>query len=298
MIPKFNETMLPILKFISDKKEYHFTEIVEWLYCDFQVTEEEKNLKSSNWAWEFSNKVWWGKSYLKQAWLVDYPKRWYTAITEEWLRILKEWPTEITVNFLKKYDNFVRFITPSKKDTQNIQDTQNIISDELTPDDLIEQGYKKFDYSLKKELLEKLMETNPYYFEKIILLLFREMWYWDFIETPKSWDGGIDGIINQDALGLERIYTQAKRYTQSNVWEKEIRNFIGAMSGDVSRWIFVTTSDFSDSAKEKVRDARNHKIILINGEKLVELMIKYNVWVQKKKIYEIKEIDWDFFLDD
>ncbi len=298
MIPKFNETMLPILKLISDKKEYHFTEIVEWLYWNFQVTEEEKKLKSSNWAWEFSNKVWWGKSYLKQAWLVDYPKRWYTMITEEWLNVLKEWIPEITVNFLKKYDSFVRFITPSKRDTQNIQDTQNIISDELTPEDLIEEGYKKFDYSLKKDLLDKLLETNPYYFEKIILMLFKEMWYWDFIETPKSWDGGIDGIINQDALGIDKIYTQAKLYA---VWNKiggpHISEFIWSMN-EVSKGIFVTTSDFSESAKIRAREARHHKIILINGERLVELMIQYNVWVQKKKIYEIKEVDWDFFIDD
>lgn len=296
MIPKFNETMLPILKFISDKKEYHFTELVEWLYWDFKVTEDEKNLKSSNWAGEFANKVWWGKSYLKQAWLVDYPKRWYMTITEEWLKVLKEWLPEITVNYLKKYESFIKFITPSKKDIQNIQDTQEITSDELTPEDLIEQWYKKFDYSLKKELLEKLMDTNPYYFEKIILLLFKKMGYWDFIETPKSWDGGIDGIINQDTLGLERIYTQAKRYTQGNVWELEIRNFIGAMS-DVTRGIFVTTSDFSESAKIRAKGAIHHKIILINGEKLVELMIKYNVGVQIRDVYEIKEVDWDFFTD-
>lgn len=296
MIPKFNETMLPILKLLWDNNEYRLGDIVENLYEEFDVTDDEKRIKISNGTYKFDNQIWWGKSYLKQAWLIYYPKRWYTKITEEGLKVLSEGLSEITVAYLKKYDNFVKFLTPAKKEIGS-SDTQIVSDDELTPEDLIEEGYKKFDYSLKKDLLDKLLETNPYYFEKIILMLFKEMGYWDFIETPKSGDGGIDGIINQDALGLERIYTQAKRYTKWNVWELEIRNFIWSMN-EVSKGIFVTTSDFSESAKLKAREARHHKIILINWEDLVSLMIKYNVWVQKKKIYEIKEVDWDFFIDD
>ncbi len=268
--------------------------MIESLYLVFNVSDSEKNLKSPNGTWLFSNKVWWGKSYLKQAGLIAYPKRWYAIITEEWLKMASSWITEITVSDLKKYESFVKFITPLKKESEEIQVN---ISDDLTPEDLIEQGFKKFDYTLRKDLLDKLMETNPYFFEKIILILFQEMGYWDFVETPKSGDDGIDGIINQDALGLERIYTQAKRYTKWNVWWLEIRNFIWSMN-EVSKGIFVTTSDFSETAKEKVRDAKHHKIILINWEKLVDLMIRYNVWVQKKKVYEIKEVDWDFFIED
>jgi restriction system protein len=163
---------------------------------------------------------------------------------------------------------------------------------------MIDFGFNDISNLLKSELLEKLKKSNPYYFEKIILRLFQKMGYGDFEETPKSGDGGIDGIINQDALGIERIYTQAKRYTSNNVGERDIRNFIGAMSGDVAKGIFVTTSDFDRAAYSKVRDARNHKIILINGNKLVELMIKYNLGVQEKSKYLVKEVDEDFFLED
>jgi len=295
MIPKFNQTMLPILEAISDEKEYSLPEMVDILTPVFKVSEEELKETSSNGASLFYNKVGWWKSYLKQAGLIQYPKRGYFTITDEWKKVLSEWLTEITVKYLKKYPSFLAFIAPSnKKDTQSTNEETD--TEELSPTDLIERWYEKYLHALKTTLLDQLKETDPYYFEKIILILFQKMGYGDFEETKKSGDGWIDGIINQDTLGIERIYTQAKRYTTANVWEWDIRNFIGAMSWDVSKWIFVTTSDFDKKALEKVRDARNHKIILINGERLVELMIKYNVWIQEtSNNYIIKEIDWDFF---
>lgn len=135
---------------------------------------------------------------------------------------------------------------------------------------------------------------DPYAFEKIILILLKKMGYGDFIETAKSGDGGIDGIINEDQLGLEKIYIQAKRYAENKVRETDIRNFIGAMSGDTRKGIFVTTSTFDEKAKTKARDA-HHTIILIDGSKLVDLMHKYNVGVQTKSVYEVKAVDNDFF---
>ena len=120
------------------------------------------------------------------------------------------------------------------------------------------------------------------------------MGYGDFIETAKTGDGGIDGIINEDKLGLDKIYIQAKRYGENKVREKDIRNFIGAMSGDTQKGVFVTTSNFDKGAIKKASDA-HHKIILIDGIKLVDLMHQYNVGVQIKTVYEVKELDNDFF---
>jgi restriction system protein len=144
------------------------------------------------------------------------------------------------------------------------------------------------------ELLEKLRGIDPYYFEKVILILLKKMGYGDFIETSKSGDGGIDGIINEDKLGLEKIYTQAKRYNENKVREKDIRNFIGAMSGDTRKGVFITTSSFDAAAIKKAHDA-HHTIILIDGSKLVDLMHQFNVGIQIKTVYEIKELDNDFF---
>jgi restriction endonuclease Mrr len=115
MIPKFNETMLPILKLLWDNNEYRLGDIVENLYEEFGVTDDEKRIKISNGTYKFDNQIWWGKSYLKQAWLIYYPKRWYTKITEEGLKVLSEGLSEITVAYLKKYDNFVKFLTPAKR---------------------------------------------------------------------------------------------------------------------------------------------------------------------------------------
>jgi restriction system protein len=147
---------------------------------------------------------------------------------------------------------------------------------------------------IKNELLDKLKNIAPYYFEKVVLLLLEKMGYGDFIETSKSNDGGIDGIINEDKLGLDKIYIQAKRYNDNKVREKDIRNFIGAMSGDTTKGVFVTTSTYDDSAVKKAHDA-HHKIILIDGKKLVELMYQYGVGTQVKNVYEVKEVDEDFF---
>ena len=123
------------------------------------------------------------------------------------------------------------------------------------------------------------------------------MGYGDFIETSKSKDGGIDGVINEDKLGLEKIYIQAKRYNENRIREKDIRNFIGAMSGDTNKGVFVTTSAFDDSAVKKAHDAR-HSIILIDGNKLVDFMHQYGVGVQVRNVYEVKEVDEDFFEGD
>ena len=152
---------------------------------------------------------------------------------------------------------------------------------------------------IKKEirlykLLEKLKTIDPFYFERVILKLLHKMGYGDFIETSKTGDGGIDGIINEDKLGLDKIYIQAKRYGENKVREKDIRNFIGAMSGDTQKGVFVTTSTFDKGAIKKANDA-HHTIILIDGSKLVDLMHQYNVGVQIKMTYEVKELDNDFF---
>jgi restriction system protein len=177
------------------------------------------------------------------------------------------------------------------------ESTKSIDSNEIkssSPQDLIDSGFSAIESQTKSDLLERLKDIDPFYFEKGILILLNKMGYGDFIETSKSGDGGIDGIINEDKLGLEKIYMQAKRYIENKVREKDIRNFIGAMSGGTSKGVFVTPSTFDDSAIKKANDA-HHSIILIDGKKLVDLMHQYSVGVQVRDVYEVKEIDEDFF---
>lgn len=183
------------------------------------------------------------------------------------------------------------FYKPEKEVNTETKDREITVS---SPQDLIDEGFNRIESDVKNELLLKLKNIDPYFFEKVVLRLLNKMGYGDFIETSKSGDGGIDGIINEDKLGLDKIYIQAKRFNEGKVREKDIRNFIGAMSGDTNKGVFVTTSEFDVKALEKARSA-HHKIICIDGKKLVTLMHEFNVGIQVKMTYEIKQIDGDFF---
>ena len=294
-IPKFDETMLPILQALQDEKILTIHELSDILQQDyFQLTEEEKAEKVSSGYSRFFDRVNWGKTYLKKAGLVHQPERGNIQITKQGLTVLSSHPNAITVDLLKQYPSFIAFMAGGK----NKDEIGAAVADKFSPQDMIDIGFRDITDTLRSDLLEKLQGTNPYYFEKVVLLLFQKMGYGDFQETPKSGDGGIDGIISQDKLGLEKIYIQAKRYADNNVVrEPAIRNFIGAMSGDVSKGIFVTTSTFDAAAKQKAKDAHNHKIILIDSEQLTDLMIRYSVGVQIQTTYDVKEIDNDFFED-
>lgn len=293
-IPKFDDTFLPILKVLSEGEIIKTSDlpdkILEGNY--FQLSEEELKETTATGVNRFFDRVSWGVAYLRQGKFVIRPTRGYVKITQKGLDLLSENHHDLTLNWLKKDSDYNAY-EPVKINKKEIEESK---IEEMSPQDLIDRGFTKLNEQLKSELLEKLHESNPYYFQKIVLILFKNMGYGEFQETPKSGDGGIDGIINNDFLGLEKIYIQAKRYAVNNkVREPEIRNFIGAMSGDVSRGIFVTTSEFDESAINKARDAHNHKIILIDGDKLTDLMILYKVGVQIQSTYEVKTVDEDFF---
>ena len=228
------------------------------------------------------NRIAWGKSYLKKGGMVHYPLRGHVQITEKGKLASAE-----SLTLEKMESDVIEFYKPEN-------DTQKKSASSLSPQDLIDSGIEQIERNVKGELLDKLKSYDPYAFEKVVLILLSKMGYGDYIETSKSRDGGIDGILNEDQLGLEKIYIQAKRFTDKNVQETDIRNFIGAMSGDTTKGIFVTTSDFAERAKQKAKDA-HHKIILIDGLKLVDLMYKFGVGVQTKNSYEVKAVDTDFF---
>jgi len=199
---------------------------------------------------------------------------------------------ELTLKQLKSDPEYIECQNKKAKNKNELEAEQQQFENS-TPQDLIDRGFSVIEKNNKLELLQKLKEIDPYYFEKVILILLKKMGYGEFVETKKSNDGGIDGVINQDQLGLEKIYMQAKRYSDNKVREKDIRNFIGAMSGDTTKGVFVTTSSFDEAAVQKAYEA-HHKIILIDGVKLTDLMYQFGVGVQIRDIYEIKEVDEDF----
>jgi restriction system protein len=291
-IPKFHETFIPILKSLESKEEIQREElkrrVIGSAYAD--LPQELLNQKISSGGLLIVNRIGWGVSYLKQGKFVEQPRRGYVKITSKGMNALKS--GKLTYADLKKDNDYLLY--QDSKDKARKEKPTEVTEKDYTPQDLIEDGFTSIKQNIKAELLERLKNIDPFYFEKVILILLKRMGYGEFVETKKTGDGGIDGIINQDQLGINKIYIQAKRYAENKVREKDIRNFIGAMSGDTMNGVFVTTSTFDDGAVVKAREA-HHKIILIDGFKLTELMFEFGVGVQTTNTYELKEVDDDFF---
>lgn len=292
-IPKFHETFTPILEILSDGEVIRFRElqklVIEKYFSHLTIEQLSEKTKSGDNL--INNRIAWGKSYLKKGGYIIYPVRGSVKITEKGL-------SQKSVLSLKKVVEDSGIVNFYAEENQKSNSSQSVIDEIVSssPQDLIDKGFYQIEKEVKTELLEKLKTIDPYYFEKVILILLKKMGYGEFIETSKSGDGGIDGIINEDKLGLDKIYIQAKRFNENKVREKDIRNFIGAMSGDTNKGVFVTTSIFDIGAIEKAKNA-HHKIILIDGEKLVNLMHEFNVGIQVKATYEVKQLDEDFFED-
>lgn len=289
-IPKFHETFNPILDILSNKEILHTRElqkkVIEKYYAHLAKELLEEKTKSGEVL--INNRIAWGKSYLRKGGYIHYPSRGSVQITDKGLSQNKR----LSLKDLEEETSMQEFYkSESDKNPTDVKVISN-----ASPQDLIDEGFNQIEYEVKNDLLIKLKTIDAYYFEKVVLILLKKMGYGEFVETRKSGDGGIDGIINEDKLGLDKIYIQAKRFTENKVREKDIRNFIGAMSGDTNKGVFVTTSLFDKGAEEKAKNA-HHKIILINGNKLVDLMHEYNIGVQIKAVYEIKHLDEDFFVE-
>jgi restriction system protein len=287
-LPKFHETFVPILETLANGKIILHREllhkVVEKYYSSLPKELLDKKTKTGDLL--ILNRIAWGKSYLKKAGYIHYPERGSVQITEKGKEVHKD-----KVNLKDIIGESGLFSFYKEEKAKEIQDLEIKGS---SPQDLIESGFSAIEAQVKSDLLDKLKGIDPFYFEKVILTLLSKMGYGESIETSKTGDGGIDGIINQDKLGLEKIYIQAKRYSENKVREKEIRNFIGAMSGDTTKGVFVTTSEFDQQAIKKAHDA-HHTIILIDGKKLVALLYQYSVGVQVQSIYEVKSVDDNFF---
>jgi len=287
-IPKFDETFIPILEVLKDNKILQSRELIKAVKEKFfaDLTDEQLRTETKSGDILIDNRIAWGKSYLKKGGYIIFPQRGLVKITEKGLKH----PPILSVKDLEKESSLTDFYKPEKNEVGNANKASTVAS----PQDLIDEGFTKIEAEVKNDLLQKLKGIDPYFFEKVVLKLLKKMGYGEFIETSKSNDGGIDGIINEDKLGLDKIYIQAKRFNEGKVREKDIRNFIGAMSGDTNKGVFVTTSNFDEKALIKAHSA-HHKIICIDGQKLVTLMHEFNVGIQVKTVYEIKQIDEDFF---
>lgn len=298
MIPDYQSIMLPFLKCLEDKKEYKYRDIIESLALYFQLNDSErKELLTSGTQAIFDNRVGWAKTYLKKAGLLDSPKRGVVVITDLGLETLAKNLSKIDAKYLKQFPSFIEFQNSSRSETTSL----DIIEQNETPEENLDKAYQNIRKSLTTELLNKVIELSPNFFEKLVVELLVKMGYGGSIKDAgkavgRSGDEGIDGTIKEDKLGLDIIYIQAKRWRIGNVVGRpEIQKFVGALAGQgAKKGIFITTSHFSREALEYT--PRNEtKIVLIDGEQLAQLMIDYNLGCTTQQVYEIKKIDNDYF---
>lgn len=305
-IPDYQTLMLPVLRLAYDKEEHKFAQAVEALADQFKLSDEERNelLPSGSQA-VFNNRVGWARSYLKQAGLLESPRRGYFKITEEGLKLLSTKPDRVDISILEQYPEFIDFRN-RKKDKPVGNEKKPIVNDDAafnqTPEDALAAAYRMLRKSLEDEVLNSAKESSPSFFERLVVDLLVKMGYGGNRQDAgralgKSGDGGIDGIINEDRLGLDVIYIQAKRW-EGTVGRPEIQKFAGALQGQRARkGVFITTSTFTREAREYASLIET-KIILVDGDRLSSLMVEHNVGVSVAGQYEVKKLDSDYFDDD
>jgi restriction system protein len=295
-IPDFQTVFLPLLQTCSDGKEYKLSDVIDTISKHFNLTEEEFNERlPSGKQTVIRNRTAWSCTYLKKAGLLESKRRGFFNITETGSEVLKQNLEKINVKFLKQFEGFEEFHTGKK----SVGTTNDEPADDRTPDELMDEGYTQIHASLAEDLLDKLRSVDPFFFESIVGKLLSNMGYGEHEVTKRSGDKGIDAIVNQDQLGLDRIFVQAKRYAKNNpVSAHEVRDFVGTLDLEgVQKGVFITTSKFPKDTQEIIAKTPKN-IILIDGDKLASLMIDYNVGVSLEKVYEIKKIDSDFFIED
>jgi restriction system protein len=297
-IPDYQTLMLPLLQLLNDGQEHLLRETVQELADKFKLTDEERSqLLPSGVSTIIGNRVGWARTYLQKAGLIESRRRGCLQLSSRGRAVLKASPLKIDVEFLKRYPEFIEFQS-SKRNKESVQ-IESLPSSEATPEEALDSAYQKLRGDLEAELLERMKSLPPSFFERLVIDVLIKMGYGGSREDAgkavgRSSDGGIDGIIKEDRLGLDTIYIQAKRWDGS-VGRPEIQRFAGALQGNRARkGVFITTSTFTKEAEGFVTTI-DTKIVLINGAQLAKLMIDLNVGISTVTSYEIKKIDSDYF---
>jgi restriction system protein len=302
-IPDFQSMMLPLLKFYSDGQEHFTREAIESLAKTFKLSEEDRNkLLSSGVQSIFENRVYWARTHLTKAVLLESSRRSVSKITQRGLEVLEQNQSTINIKFLKQFPEYIEFIKPSSRDKTETPSIEIETTSQQTPEEYLEYGYQKIRQDLALEVLNRVKNCSPSFFERLVVELLIKMGYGGSRADVgkaigRSGDGGIDGIIKEDRLGLDIIYIQAKRW-EGNVGRPELQKFAGALQGQRARkGVFITTSNFSNEAIGYVSSI-DSKIVLIDGDQLTQLMIDHDIGVSKTASYEIKRIDSDYFVEE
>ncbi len=301
-VPDFQSMMLPLLEAIADGAEHPNAEIADAIAVRLGVSFEDRQLKlPSGQQTIFKNRVAWAKVYLKKAGLLQSPKRGTFQITIAGQELLKEKPAKVTVRLLRRFAGFDDF-TSRTAAVASPAASDDIVSETSTPEELIEDGYQSLRKELSEELLNQVKQCSPQFFERLVVKLLVAMGYGGSLEDAgqvvgRSGDGGIDGTIKEDKLGLDVICIQAKRW-EGTVGRPVVQAFAGSMEGFRARkGVLITTATFSKEAEDYITRIER-KIVLVDGQRMAELMIAHNVGVTVMQTYEIKRVDSDFFAEE
>jgi restriction system protein len=301
-IPSYQDLMLPLLRVLGTAAgELQQKECTRQVSELLKLTQEQRQARLPSDAQTYvHNRIGWAGWYMQQAGLVEKPKRGYLRVTEEGRKLLSKNPTTIDNKLLATYASFQEKVLRGTDSDSEVA-AHPAVPSELTPTDQIEESHKRLNRTLGSDLLDLMVKMDPYKFEQLVVDLLFAMGYGGSRDeaaqvTKKSNDEGIDGIINEDRLGLDVIYVQAKRW-QNTVGREQIQNFVGALVGKhATKGVFITTSTFHTTASDYARSVQ-HKVILINGQRLADLMIEYNVGVSTVRTIALKQVDSDYFDD-
>lgn len=308
----YEDAMRPVLDFLKSGEVWQKREITEAILGEryFNLTEADKAERTASGVALYASRVGWALSYLYQAALITRPKRAHYKITDRGLETLQK-NVAVTKQYLEEFEQFQDFLGRDNRNLKIKKNSERLTAiDEskneaeefgATPEEVVDQQLGIIHKELSSELLEEILAKDAFFFEDLVVKLLYKMGYGSHVDqakvTKRSGDDGIDGIISSDRLGLDTIYVQAKRYATDNiVGNNQIRDFMGALlQKGATKGVFITTSDFSDSAKRAVRENRHQVIALINGQQLTSLMIEYNLGVSIEREIHIKRLDSDFF---
>jgi len=296
--------MLPLLRFAAEKEtEISTSEAVEALAKELGLTEDDlKEMLPSGIQATFVNRVGWASTYMKKAGLLETTRRGFYQITDRGKELLKKQPKTINVKLLKQYPEFLEFQKLKGTRSGDKAPESKVTSDisTATPSEALEAAYENLRDELSDELLSRLKKISPAFFERIVVELLVKMGYGGSRADAgkaigRSGDGGIDGIIKEDKLGLDVVYIQAKRWDNNPVGRPDVMQFAGALQAQrANKGIFITTSRFTDDARSYVSQIGS-KIVLIDGEQLSSLMIEHDVGVSTVSLYPVKKVDSDYF---
>ena len=299
-IPDYQTLMLPLLRFAADGSDHTTREAVEVLATEFQLTPAERNeLLASGQQAIFNNRVGWANSYLKKAGLLESPRRGALRITARGKQILGDNPARIDVKFLERFPEFIEFRDASRNNRETTTTESVAIATEQTPEEALELAHQSLRLSLAQDILSRILSCSPTFFERLVVELLVKMGYGGSRRDAgerigQSGDGGIDGIIKEDRLGLDTIYIQAKRW-QGSVGRPEIQKFVGALQGQrAKKGVFITTSSYTAEAIDYASRI-DTKVVLIDGQLLANLMMDFDVGVSVSASYIVKRIDSDYF---